>query len=247
MATATPAVIHYPSGDDKPMAETWLHVRAIMLLHQALEDFFQNRPDVFVASDISWYWQEGNPAACISPDVMVVPGVRERDPRDRRSFFSWEEGGAVPAVVFEMASRSTVNEDLGEKFWRYEELGVREYFLFDPEATHLVPVLQGFRLSGTAYRRLLAADGALESELGFGIRVEGTMLRLVDGRTGRPIPTRAEAVEVERDRADNELLRANAERERAEAERQRADSLQAEVERLRAQLRRHGDASGGGA
>ena len=40
MATATPTVVHYPSGDGKPMAETWLHVRAIMWLHQALEDFF---------------------------------------------------------------------------------------------------------------------------------------------------------------------------------------------------------------
>ncbi len=243
MATATPTVIHYPSGDGKPMAETWLHVRTIMLLHQSLEDFFQNRPDVFIASDIFWYWEEGNPAACTSPDVMVVPGVSSRE---RRSFFSWEDGETVPAVVFEMASRSTVNEDLGEKFWRYEELGVREYFLYDPEATHLVPVLQGFRLNGTAYRRLLATEGVLESELGFRIRAEGTMLRLIDGRTGRPIPTRAEAIAVERDRADNELLRANAERERAEAERHRADSLQSEVERLKALLRKHGDTNGSG-
>ena len=88
---------------------------------------------MFIASDIFWYWEEGNPSACISPDVMVVPGVRPRDPRERRSFFSWEEGGAVPAVVFEMASRSTWREDVDEKFDRYEQLGVREYFLFDPE------------------------------------------------------------------------------------------------------------------
>ena len=243
MATATAPVVHYPSEDGRPMAETWLHVRAIMLLHQALEDFFQGRTDTFIASDIRWYWEEGNPAACISPDVMVVPGVR---PRERRSYLSWEDGGAVPAAVFEMASRSTVNEDLGEKYWRYEELGVREYFLFDPESTHLVPVLQGFRLNDSAYRRLLPTDGTLESELGFRIRVEETMLRLIDARTGRPIPTRAEAVAVERDRADNELLRADAERDRAEAERQRADSLQAEVERLKAQLRLLGDTIGSG-
>ena len=43
--------IEYPSGDGQPMAETWLHVQAIMLLHQALEDFFRARPDVFIASD----------------------------------------------------------------------------------------------------------------------------------------------------------------------------------------------------
>jgi len=234
MAIATPTTaIQYPSGDGKPTAETWLHVRAIMLLHQALEDFFHGRQDTFIASDIFWYWEEGNPKACIAPDVMVVPGVRERDPRERRSFFSWEEGGAVPAIVFEMASQNTWREDFDDKYDRYEELGVREYFLFDPEGQYLVPQLQGYRLSGKAYRRLRQTE--LVSELGFGLRVEDTVLRLFDGRTGQPIPTRLERAE----RADIELLRANAERERA-------DALAAEVERLKALLRKHGEPNGSG-
>jgi Uma2 family endonuclease len=101
----------YPRGDGKPIAETWLHIRAIMLLHQALEDFFQSRPDVFIASDLFWYWEEGNAAACLAPDVMVVTGVAPRSPRERRSLLSWEEGGAVPAVVFEMASQNTWREE----------------------------------------------------------------------------------------------------------------------------------------
>jgi Uma2 family endonuclease len=230
MATATPTVVHYPSGDARPIAETWLHVRAIMWLHQALEDFFQNRPDVFIASDISWYWQEGNPSACVSPDVMVVPGVCPRDPRERRNFFSWAEGGAVPAVVFEVASQNTWREDLDEKFDRYEQLGVREYFLFDPEGLYLLPPLQGHRLSGAAYRRLRTNE--MQSELGFGLRAEGSTLRLFDGRTGRPIPTRAEAVEAERDRADTEKLR--------------ADALESEVDRLKALLEKYTRANGGG-
>jgi Uma2 family endonuclease len=240
MSTLIPtSVVEYPSGDGQPTAETWLHVRAIMLLHQALEDFFYNRPDVFIASDIFWYWEEGNPAARIAPDVMVVPGVQPRDPRKRRSFFSWEEYDAIPSLVFEMASRSTVNEDLGDKYWKYEELGVREYFLFDPEATHLVPVLQGFRLQGSSYRRLVQADDMLGSELGFRLRAEGTMLRLINARTGQPIPTRAEAVTAERDRADMAQLNAAAERDRA-------DVLQAEVDRLKNLLRKHGEPDGGG-
>ena len=237
MPIATTATgIEYPSSDGQPMAETWLHVRAIMWLHQALEDFFHCRSDVFIASDIFWYWEEGNRSTCISPDVMAVPGVPPRDPRERRSFFSWEEGGAVPAVVFEMASRSTVDEDLGPKFWRYEELGVREYFLFDPEGVHLVPVLQGFRLNRTAYRRLLATDEVIESELGFKLRAEDSMLRLIDGRTGEPIPTRAERVDTEQRRADAEQRRADAEKSRADAEKSRADTLAAEVERLKKML-----------
>jgi Uma2 family endonuclease len=238
MATATPTVVHYPGEDGKPRAETWLHVRAIMLLHQALEDFFHGRPDVFVASDIFWYWEEGNPAACVSPDVMVVPGVGPRDPRDRRGFFAWDEGGATPAAVFEMVSRSTWREDLDEKYDRYEQLGVKEYFLFDPEGLQLVPPLQGYRLSGKAYRRLRTNE--LQSELGFGLRAEDSMLRLFDARTGRLIPTRAEAVEVERDRADTAQLR-------AAAEQQRADAMEVEVERLKALVRKSGGETGGGA
>lgn len=227
--------IEYPSGDGKPMAETWLHVQAIMLLHQALEDFFGDKSDAFVASDLLWYWQEGSPERRVAPDVMVIPGVG-RHPR--RSFFSWEEGGAVPAVVFEMASRGTVDEDLTAKFFQYEELGVREYFLFDPEGTNMVPRFQGYRLNGTAYRRL--RDTELASELGFGLRAEETMLRLIDLKTGQPIPTRAEAVEAERQRAD-------AEKQRADTEKQRADALQAEIEHLRAQLKGPDDPNRSGA
>lgn len=211
IAEPTTPPVEYPSGDGQPMAETWLHVQAIMLLHQALEDFFRPRGDVFVASDLLWYWERGNTDLKVAPDVMVVPGVGTHP---RRSFFSWEEGGAVPAVVFEMASRGTVDEDLSTKFFRYEDLGVREYFLFDPEGTNMVPQFQGFRLNGTAYRRL--RDAELASELGFGIRAEGTMLRLIDLATGQPVPTRLE----------------------------RADALQGEVERLRARLKQLGEGEG---
>jgi hypothetical protein len=161
--------------------------------------------------------------------VMVAVGVPDRLLTDRSSFFTWEENGVVPSVVFEMASQGTWREHLGDKFWRYEELGVREYFLFDPLAEHLVPPLQGFRLNRTAYRRLLTSDDVLESELGFRMRAEGTMLRLIDSETGEPIPTREErAVAAER-KADE------AER-KAGQEKQRADALQAELDRLRAQF-----------
>jgi Uma2 family endonuclease len=229
--------IEYPCGDGQPMAETWLHVQAIMLLHQALEDFFRSRhqSDAFVASDLFWYWQEGSPALKVAPDVMVVPGVGAGP---RRSFLSWEENGAIPAAVFEMASEGTWREDVDDKYDRYEQLGVREYFLFDPEGLYLVPRLQGYRLNGTAYRRLRQTE--LASELGFGLRAEGAMLRLVDLRTGQPIPTRAEAVEAERHRADTEKFRADAEKERA-------DALQVELERLRTKLKTPGDTSEGGA
>ncbi|QEL20325.1 Uma2 family endonuclease [Limnoglobus roseus] len=224
MSTGLPtAEIEYPSEDGEPMAETPIHAEAMMLLHQALQDFYADRSDVFIATDAFWYWEEGNPEARVAPDVMVVPGVGQRD---RRSFFSWEDNGAVPAVVFEFASRGTYQTDEEDKFFLYEELGVREYFLFDPEGAYLSTPLKGYRL-GEVYGRLRPTDGMIESLLGFKLRAEGRMLRLYDARNNVPIPTRLE--------------RADAERQRADAERQRADQLQAEVERLKAILAQRGE------
>jgi len=204
----------YPSGDGQPMAETQIHVRAIMLLHQALEDFFKDQPDVMIASDIFWYWERGNRKARISPDVMVIPGIQRQDIYENRSYFSWVER-ITPAVVFEMASRKTWKNDLGPKFQKYEKLGVKEYFIFDPEFQFLDDPLIGFRLRGKKYQPI--PFDRMESRLGFRLEKDGYMIRLIDTETGEPVLTRREAIE---------------------AERQRADELAAEVERLKKQLGR---------
>ena len=217
MAPPDPEEIEYPASDGQPMAETGLHVQAIMLLFQALEDALPTTD--FVAADMFWYWEKGHPKSCVAPDVMVVKGVGRSD---RRSFFTWREGGAVPCIVFEMASENTWREDLREKRRLYERLGVREYVLFDPEAEYLRPRLQGFRLVEGRYELIEPdADDRLRSEeLGLLLRAEGLMLRLLDGTTGAPVPTRQERVEEER----------------RDAEQATADALAAEVERLKALL-----------
>jgi hypothetical protein len=106
-------------------------------------------------------------------------------------------------------------------------LGVHEYFVFDPLDEYLSPRLQGFRLVGEYYQPVdLAPDGMLFShELGLTLRPEGTLLQLVDPRSGEALPTLEEAVEL-----------ALAETRRAEAE--RADTAEAELARLRAELER---------
>ncbi len=222
------AKLIYPESDGKPMAETGIHVQAIVLLHQALEDFFHPRTDVFIASDMFWYWKEGR-TKTTAPDVMVVPGVGNHD---RRSFFSWEENGAVPAVVFEIASQGTWRNDLDGKRKLYERRGVQEYFIFDPEELYLRPQLIGFRLSGKRYRTLFAVNDSLNSALGFDMRPEGKMLRLVNRQTNAPIPTRSE-------KADAALVNAH-------AEKRRADGLQLEIDRLKSLLAQTGTPNGNG-
>jgi Uma2 family endonuclease len=212
--------IYYPSSDGKPMAETGIHVTALLMLYQLLLEFFKNRADVLITANQFWYWEKGNPKARLAPDVMVVPGIPREPPR--RSYRMWLEGNTLPAAIFEMSSKKTVKSDLGPKFKQYEKLGVREYYLFDPDRRVLLPALQGFRLVGGRYDRIESVDDALESDLGFRVRIEGKILRVSDVRTGQPVLFPAEQAELIR--------------QRAESEKRRADELAAENERLRRML-----------
>ena len=235
-----PMTIVYPSSDGKPMAETEIHILAIVELLHSLKAFFRDRPDVFVIADMLWYWKEGR-TKTTAPDLMVVPGVGN-DHR-RRSFFTWRENGAVPAVVFEIASQGSWRKDLTSKRRMYERRGVKEYFIFDPENLYLPegPLL-GFRLDGIRYRTLLPADGTLRSDLGFDLRPEGEILRLIDRSTGIPIPTPAETME----RAYQAEEQARVAEESVRREAGQSAQLRAEIERLKAMLAKSGSQNGNG-
>jgi hypothetical protein len=223
----------YPDQDGRFMGDTDFHNLAMSDVRQALEDHFADE-DVYVASNLIYYFEEGEPASRRDPDILVSKRVGKHR---RRSYRIWEEK-VVPCTLFEMASKDTWRTDLGEKRHLYASLGVKEYFVFDPEGCYIEPVLQGFRtVRGRSVPMKPAADGSLVSkELGLRLVPEGTMLRLIDLKTGQPVLTRAERAERERERAEQERRRARQERRRAQQEHQRAQELQAEVERLRAQL-----------
>jgi len=234
-----PTVIHYPESDGQPMGETDFHINAILYLRQALRYFFRQVERVYVAADMLFYYEEGNPAVFKVPDVFVVKGIARHD---RRIYKLWEEQIA-PCAVFEITSRSTRFEDLGAKRDLYERLGVHEYFLFDPLGEYLSPRLQGFQLIGGYFRPVeLSAGGALFSqELGLTLRPEGNFLRLVDSHTGQVLPTLDEALDqllATTERAQAEAERAQAEIERAQAEAERANAAEAELARLRLELER---------
>ena len=149
--TAASTQIHYPESDGKPMGETDVHIDALIYLREALRDHFRDDPQMYVAGNMLLYYEEGNPAACVAPDVFVVQGVAKGE---RRTYRLWDEG-QPPAVVFEITSRGSRLEDLGTKRAVYAMLGVREYFLYDPLGEYLRPSLQGYRLQEGEYQRLL--------------------------------------------------------------------------------------------
>ena len=212
----------YPDSDGQPMGETYTHVMATMWLTMALQEFFRLRqPDVLVASNVFWYSRDHGETVRVCPDVMIVPGVPIPP---QRSFLGWNYGNARPAAVIELASRATWQHDLEEKYEQYESLGVREYFMFDPDQRFFWPALRGYRLVASAYEAMTPTDGAFESELGFRLRPEGHMLRVIDAATGRPILSPEEMAERARE----------TEREMAE----RARETARELARLRAEIQR---------
>jgi Uma2 family endonuclease len=229
--TTTSQPIHYPESDGKPMAETDVHIDVLIYLREALKDYFRDEPQVYVAGNMLLYYEEGNPAACVAPDVFVVQGVAKGE---RRTYKLWEEG-QPPTVVFEITSRGSRIEDLRTKRALYAMLGVREYFLYDPLGEYLRPPLQGHRLQQGEYERALpGGEEVLVSQaLSLELCIEGGQLRVVDPATGERLLTPAEAQAARRAEAEaRQAVEARAALAEAELKR-----LQEELARLRGETR----------
>ena len=191
-----------------------------------LRDFFAQTPRVYIAGEMNFYYELGNPKAVKTLDVFVVKGVLKHK---RDSFKRWEEQ-AVPNTIFEIISKPINQTDLSAKFGLYGRLGVREYFLFDPLGEHLKPRLRGYSLVDGHYQPLSPSpQGSLLSlELGLILFPEGDILRLIDISTGELLLNSLEAkaeiqhLQLERQKIQQELAAAKA----------KLIELQAEVEKL---------------
>ncbi len=93
------------------------------------------------------YYNQGFPKMRVAPDVMVIFDV---EPGGRDNYKIWEEG-QVPSVVFEITSPATQKQDQESKKLLYEQLGVLEYWLFDPRGEWIEEKLQGYRLRNEEY------------------------------------------------------------------------------------------------
>ena len=68
-------LIYYPESDGEPMAETDTHRKQMVYLIEALDDYFRDDPQVYVAGNLLLYYEEGDPRQVVAPDVFVVKGV----------------------------------------------------------------------------------------------------------------------------------------------------------------------------
>ncbi|MGI8553076.1 MAG: Uma2 family endonuclease [Dehalococcoidia bacterium] len=235
-AARTAKEIVYPESDGKPMAETGIHVAAIIRLILLLQAWYRANLNVNVNGNQFLYYQRGNRKAVIAPDVYVAKGVPQDPPLD--TYKLWELG-VPPAVVIEVTSKSSRNEDRRKKRAIYAAIGVPEYILYDPRAEWLQPPLQGYRLDAEGYEPMIEAPegGLLSEELGLRLVLEDGQVQLYDRQTGARLLTSTEQAEAEAVRAEAEAARAETEAARAEAEAKRAETeaARAETEAARAE------------
>jgi Uma2 family endonuclease len=221
---------YYPDSDGEPVAETPVHFEEIVYVWEVLVDRFEDDPNVFVGANMFLYYRRGDPRGVVAPDGFVVKGVPKLPGGvERRKYLLWQEGQA-PCFVLETTSESTHLQDK-DKRKIYAQLGVAEYFQFDPFGEYLSPPLQGFRLVNGRYEPLKPdPDGSLLSQTtGVIFRPDGIRLRLKDAVTGTPLLRTKELREAKQ----NAEERAAAEAEARHQAEERIRALEEELALLR--------------
>ncbi len=235
MTATVPAVEtepFYPSADGEPVAETYDHLYALLTTLEVLKQYLAGRQATVLGNQFLYYAQ-GFPKLRVAPDVMVIFDVA---PGGRDNYKTWQEG-QVPSVVFEMTSGGTKDQDQVFKKTLYEQLGVKEYWLFDPKGEWVKEQLRGYRLRGEAYEPI---QDSRSEPLQLRLQVEGRLISFTREDTGEKLLIPDELAQtlrqevLARQQAEEQ---AQQERQRAEQERQRAEQAELQVEQLKARLR----------
>jgi Uma2 family endonuclease len=231
--------IFYPESDGQPMSDNTKQFRWIVTIKENLEILFADDPTVFVAGNLLWYPVEGRNNLCQAPDAMVIFG---RPKGDRGSYQQWKEDNIAPQVAFEILSPSNTPTEMMRKLMFYQQYGVEEYYVYDPDRNSLVgleqrdrtlieiPDLQEWQSPRLGIRFELD-DETLTIYYPNGDRFL-TSVELADQRDRE-----RERAEQADQRAEQERQRAEQERQRAEQERQRADDAEVRAQQLAERLR----------
>ncbi|MBN8615587.1 MAG: Uma2 family endonuclease [Deltaproteobacteria bacterium] len=251
MARVARAVAHDPTvyPEEENMGEESLQRFICELLRPLIERYLIAKKIVaFVGADQFIYYRKHDPRGRVAPDVYVLDGVRPG--RRIRTWKTWLDG-APPSFALEVVS-GDVAKDYEKSPERYDECGVRELVVFDPDFEEERDRIrfQVFRRVGKrGLVRVLATNEDRVASKTLGCHVvavgagEGLRLRLGVGKDGDELfPTEAERERGEKERERGEKERERGEKERAllDVSRERAARLAAEeeLERLRAKLKK---------
>jgi Uma2 family endonuclease len=216
--------IAYPEEDYEPMPEGDKQRRNLSYTTEALRLWFENQQNVYVSGNLFIFYEQNKPEKRIAPDTFVVFGMGACD---RTSYKLWEEGGKAPDFVLEITSKGTVTKDQGQNPLIYQNLGVKEYFQYDPTGEYLKPSLQGVRLEQGKYVEIPASTLA-ENILSLPSEVLGLDLHLYPDQRFRfydPISN-----QILRSLSESELERSMEQRARFQAELERSIERQFRLE-----------------
>ncbi|MEE3718101.1 Uma2 family endonuclease [Tumidithrix elongata RA019] len=228
----------YPDSDGNPMSDNTEQYRWIVIVKENLEIIFAEDPNVFIAGDLSWYPVQGS-LERTAPDVMVVFGR----PRGRRgSYKQWVEDNIAPQVAFEILSPSNKVrrgiDSLEEKFEFYQEHGIEEYYIYDPDDL----ILEGWQRQEQKLVKIVRMSGWVSPRLGIRFDWEAGRELVLYRPDGQCFLTSVELAQrmqwAERRAESAERLRLQ-ERQRTESAEQRAES----AERLRLQERQRAESA----
>jgi Uma2 family endonuclease len=198
--------------------------------------YLQEQPAV-VFADQFLYYIEGNSRASVAPDVLVVFNIEKRL---YGNYKIWE-GQQTPAIILEVTSAGTKDTDWNFKKTLYEQLGVTEYWLFDPYGEWVAEQLQGYRLNEDGIYKPIK-DNCSEV-LQLRLQAEEYLIGFYRLDNGDKLLTPEElyiaAIDANQ-RADQEMQRADQEMQRADQEMQRAAMEKARADRLMEKLRQLG-------
>jgi hypothetical protein len=107
----------------------------IVKIQGGIDALFKDNENVFVAGDLLWYPVEGDNKTRQAHHTMVVFG---RPKGDRGSYEQWLEDNIAPQVVFEIISPGNRLGEIFKLFKFYENSGVEEYYVYDPEDNELI-------------------------------------------------------------------------------------------------------------
>ncbi|MEO1404412.1 MAG: Uma2 family endonuclease [Cyanobacteria bacterium J06635_1] len=196
--------VTYPDSDGQPMADNTKQFRWIVTIKENLEILYAEDPNVFVAGDLLWYPVEGSNTLCQALDVMVVFG---RPKCDRGSYQQWNEGNIAPQIAFEILSPGNTAREMTRKLLFYQQFGVEEYYLYDPDSHELL----GSRRVDQKLVEIAEMTGWISPRLGIRFSLEADVL-VIYNPDGTPFLTPVELAQ-QRDQA---IVRADQAEQRAE-------------------------------
>ena len=157
MATIVDTAIFYPDTDGMPLPDGETQAPQYVKVVGTIKVHIRKVPGARVNGNTFLYYVEGDRRFFVSPDCYVVlclTAEAEASIERNNVYLMWEVGKA-PDFVLEIGSKSAADTDMTTKRDLYAELGVREYWRYDPTGGEFYgEALVGERLVDGEYRRV---------------------------------------------------------------------------------------------